>query len=213
MTKKYPPAMPALLERLERWLRLYRHEYYEWLRPGIPERELSALERDLGRNLPAGFRELYRWHDGQDAECPAGFQFNQMFMPLKDVQLVWAALGQLQDGGEFPEMNWWCKSWLPVLGTADGDHLCVDLDGAFGGVAGQLLLFHHDWECRNIEYPSLEKWVEVFVTTIEGGLWEEDGDDFKPRDEKQIQSIRSRIAPGYPKECAAGGHGPVVHGW
>jgi cell wall assembly regulator SMI1 len=205
--------MPALLERLERWLRLYRADYYDYLRPGVPERELTALERDLGRNLPAGFRELYRWHDGQEPDCTLPFQYKQMFMPMSQVQLVWAAIGQLLDGGEFPETNWWSKSWLPFLGSEAGDHLCVDLDGAFNGMPGQVLLFYHDMECRNIEYPSMEKWMEAFVPSVEAGMWEEDGGEFKPREVQQVRTIRLRAAPGYPKECAAGGHGPAVHGW
>jgi cell wall assembly regulator SMI1 len=213
MAKKSGPAMPALLERLERWLRLYRAEYYEWLRPGVPERELMTLERDLGRNLPAGFRELYRWRDGQDPECTLAFQYNQMFMPLKQVQQVWVAISQLQDGGEFPETNWWSKSWLPFLGTEDGDHLCVDLDGAFGGMAGQVLMFHHDFESRNIEYPSMEKWMEAFVPSVEAGMWDAEENEFKPREAEPVRMLRLRAAPGYPKECSAGGQGPAVHGW
>jgi cell wall assembly regulator SMI1 len=214
MAKKSGPIlMPALLERLERWLRDNRPEYYDWLRPGLPERELTALERDLGRNLPAGFRELYRWHDGQEPECTIAFQYNQMFMSMDNVKLVWAALGQLMDGGEFPETNWWSKAWLPFLDTGNGDHLCVDLDGAFSGVSGQVLTFYHDWECRNIEFPSLEKWMDAFVQSVEAGLWEEEEDEFKPHDMSKVRAIRSRVALGYPQEHAAGGQGPAVHGW
>jgi len=213
MAKQPAPTMPALLERLDRWLRLYRADYYEWLRPGVPERELSSLERDLGRNLPAGFRELYRWHDGQDPECNLPLYYNQMFMPLHQVQMVWAALGQLLDSGEFPEANWWSKSWLPFLDSGDGDHLCVDLDGAFGGVPGQVLMFYHDWEGRNIEFPGMDKWMEAFVPTIEAGMWGEEEDQFKPREVEKVREFRSRVAPGYPKECAAGGYGPAVRGW
>jgi cell wall assembly regulator SMI1 len=213
MAKNYGPVMPALLERLERYLRLYRAEYYEWLRPGVAERELTSLERDLGRNLPPGIRELYRWHDGQDAECNLAFQYDFMFMPLQQVQVVWAAISQLLDSGEFPEANWWSKAWLPFLDNGEGNHLCVDLDGAFGGMPGQVLAFYHDYECRNIEYPSLEKWLEAFVPSVEGGMWGEEGREFKPREVEQVKMLRTRAAPGYPKECAAGGHGPVVHGW
>ena len=213
MKKGTPPTMPVLLERLEQWLRLYRADYYDHLQPGLTERELRSLERDLGRNLPAGFRELYRWHNGQDPDCTLPFQYNQMFMPLESVQVAWAALGQLLDGGEFPEVNWWSKAWLPFLDSGNGDHLCVDLDGAFAGVPGQVLSFYHDWECRNIEYPSMDKWMEAFVPGIEGGLWGEEEDGFKPRDVEQVKTLRSRVAMGYPKQCAAGGHGPVVRGW
>jgi cell wall assembly regulator SMI1 len=206
--------MPALLERLEQWLRQHRPAYFDWLRPGVAERDLTGLERDLGRNLPAGFRELYRWHDGQEPECTLGFQYNQMFMTLRDVQLACSALRQLLDGGEFLEANWWSRSWVPFLDNGDGDHLCVDLDGSFGGVPGQVLAFYHDWECRNIEYPSLEKWAAAFVQGVEAGLWGEEGGEFKPRDPDKVREIRARVAMGYPKECAAGGGaGPVVHGW
>jgi cell wall assembly regulator SMI1 len=205
--------MPALLDRLERWLRLHRLEYYDRLRPGIPERELMAFERELGRNLPAGLRALYRWHDGQDSDCALAFQADKMFMPFQDVRAAWAALSQLQRAGEFPESNWWSEAWLPFLDNGNGDHLCVDLDGAFAGQPGQLVSFFHDGECRDVEFPSLEKWAETFVAGVEGGLWEGVGTRFQPLDGWAIRALQARTVPGYPRVHTTGDHKQVVHGW
>lgn len=207
-----PPVVPALLERLERWLRKNRPRYYASLRRGVQDRELIAFEYELGRTLPAGFRELYRWRDGQDPRCTLAFQYNQMFMPLKDVRMVASALAQLCDNGEFPEANWWSKSWLPFLGSREGDHLCVDMEGMFAGVPGQVLEFFNGRVNRNIEYPSLEKWLKAFIPGIESGLWMEDGDEFKPCNVEQVRAVQARVAPGYPREFAAGS-GPAVTGW
>ena len=44
-------------------------------------------------------------------------------------------------------------------------------------------------------------------------MWGEEEDQFKPRETEQVRTFRSRVAPGYPKECAAGGYGPAVRGW
>lgn len=213
MPKKFAPAMPALLERLELWLRLHRPEYYDWLRPGVSDRELMAFERDLGRNLPAGLRALYRWHDGQDPDCALAFQGDKMFMPLQDVRAARAALGQLLDAGEFPEPNWWSRAWLPFLDNGTGDHLCVDLDGAFAGPPGQVVSFYPDHDCRDVEFPCLEKWAETFVAGVEAGLWEEDGTQFQPLDAREVRTLREQIVPDYPRQRAAGGYRQVVHGW
>ena len=62
-------------------------------------------------------------------------------------------------------------------------------------------------------YLQHRLWLEAFVLGLDGGLWGEEEDGFKPRDAEQVRAIRSRVALGYPKECAAGGHGPPVHGW
>jgi cell wall assembly regulator SMI1 len=213
MPKMHAPAMPALLERLETWLRRHRPEYFAWLRPGVPERELMAFERELGRNLPSGLRALYRWHDGQDPKCALAFQHDKLFMPLEDLRSAKAALDYLQAGGEFPEPNWWSGAWLPFLDNGHGDHLCADLDGAFAGKPGQVVSFYHDLECRSIEFPSLERWLEAFVIGIDAGLWEEDGPRFHPLDAERERVLRVRLTPHYPLERAAGGFSRVMHGW
>jgi cell wall assembly regulator SMI1 len=212
MSRIFPPSMPALLDRLDRWLRRNRPAYYSRLRPGASERDLMKFERNLGRNLPAGLRALYRWHDGQEAGCSSAFQYQQMFMPLADVRRASVALNQLYFDGEFSEMNWWSTAWLPFLDNGSGDHLCVDLDGAFAGHPGQVVSFYHDWDRRNIEYPSLEKWLQVFVTGTEADMWEENDGAFQPLDADQMRGVRSRLTPGYPRERVAGGT-LVMRGW
>jgi cell wall assembly regulator SMI1 len=172
-----------------------------------------SFERELGYNLPAGLRALYRWHDGQDPECPGAFQNDKKLMALEDVRAARLALRQLRDAGEFPEANWWSDAWLPFLDNGHGDHLCVDLDGMFSGIPGQVVLFYHDWDCRNIDAPSLEKWLEPFVIGVEQGLWQDDGVAFEPVDCEQVGSLRARFAPGYPREKTAGCRVVSVHGW
>jgi hypothetical protein len=73
-----------------------------------------------------------------------------------------------------------------------------------GGVEGQVLNFWHDWESRSIEYPSLEKWLEVFVDSLEAGMWQEVGGDLHPIDEDKWDTFVGERNPGYPITQNAG---------
>jgi cell wall assembly regulator SMI1 len=213
MPKIVSPSMPVLVDHLERWLAENRPVYHSGLRPGASEKRLMALERDLGRNLPAGLRALYRWHDGQSPDCPLALQHDWTFMPLDDVCVARAALAQLADEGEFPESNWWSSSWVPFLDNGRGDHLCVDLDGTFDGPQGQVVHFHHDHESRDAEFPGLESWLAAFMESLDAGLWAEQGSAFEPLDEKEVRVIQHRVAYGYPRTNVAGGRKLTVFGW
>jgi cell wall assembly regulator SMI1 len=213
MPKSYRSSMPSLLDRLDRWLSEHRALYHASLRPGVPERQLMALERELGRNLPPGLRALYRWHDGQSADCTLALQYNWTFMPLDDICVARAALAQLLDGGEFPESNWWSPGWFPFLDNGGGDHLCVDLDGCFGGPPGQVLTFHHDIEFRDVEFPGLDSWLAAFLSSLHADLWEEAEAAFVPVDVEEVRAIQRRIAPGFPRQQTAGNRRLTVSGW
>jgi SMI1 / KNR4 family (SUKH-1) len=56
---------PALVVRLETWLREQRPDLLAGFNPGASDEALRSLEEQLGRSLPAAFQALYRWRDGQ----------------------------------------------------------------------------------------------------------------------------------------------------
>lgn len=72
-----------LITRLDRWLSTKRADYYAKLRPGATPAQLDAFEQKFELKLPAEFRELYLWRDGNSGYD--SFQFNRMFPMLSDI--------------------------------------------------------------------------------------------------------------------------------
>ena len=63
--------------------------------------------------------------------------------------------------------DWWNVKWMPVTQNASGDNLCIDLDPAKGGAAGQMISVWHDAPERTILAASFQEWVERFATGLE----------------------------------------------
>jgi cell wall assembly regulator SMI1 len=197
--------MDTLIARLDRWLKEHRPAYYAALQPGRSEHRLREFEQGIGFRVPDTFKELYVWKNGQDPKCFAALQHNRMFMSLEVVLDRHRMMNELLAGGEFDDEMWWSPKWVPYLDNGGGDHQCIDMGGEFGGIEGQVIGFWHDWESRDIEYPSLEKWLEVFVTSLEAGLWHDTGGDLHPIDEDKWDEFLGEMNPGFPIKAVASG--------
>jgi cell wall assembly regulator SMI1 len=196
--------MKQSIERLDRWLRENRPDYYADLQPGVTETELSEFENLLGFGVPQSFKDLYMWRDGQAINSYKALQFNLSFMNIKQIKYYWAVLNDLLDTGEFDLTNWWHREWIPFLDNGGGDHLCIDMSGVFTGTKGQIIEFWHDSDDRSIQYPSLEKWLEVFVGSLDENLWEDVDGDFHPTSDARWESFLAKHNPGFPITKMAG---------
>ena len=186
----------SALERLDAWLRKHRAAYYRTLEPGASREAIGEFEARLGERLPETLAALFAWKGGGNER----FQENYRLMTLADADDAHRALTELQASGEFDPPSHWGAQWIPFLDNGGGDHVCVDLGGAFGGAPGQVLEFWHADGDRNVTYPSLDAWLEVFVTTLEQGAWKRDASGFFEGDEKLVAAARAAIAPGYPQK-------------
>src|SRR5262249_52769273 len=74
------PDLPALLGRLDAWLRQHRPRYYEGLRPGASADDLAALEQALGAPLAPELRTWLGWHDGQGEGMIGTFRDNFLLL-------------------------------------------------------------------------------------------------------------------------------------
>jgi cell wall assembly regulator SMI1 len=121
--------------------------------------------------VPAAFRELYRWRNGQDPISFASLQGNRSFSTLEEI----ASTKQLLDGMigyDFEDPRWWRRRWVPYLHNGGGSHLCVDVAAEDGGQPGQIVAFWKADEDRPVEYPSLEAWLADLVASMEDGSLE-----------------------------------------
>jgi cell wall assembly regulator SMI1 len=162
-----------LIARMDRWLASKRPDYHARLQPGVSDQTLDAFEKRFGLKLPEPFRLLYRWRNGQSPVCSESLQGNWMFPSLEEI----APTKEMLDGMigfDFEDPRWWRKGWVPFLSNGGGDHLCLDLAAEDGGQPGQLVVFWHDEPDRDVEYASLEEWLEELVNTMEDGTLELD---------------------------------------
>ncbi len=158
----------SLLDRLERWVAANRPDYFARLQPGVTDARLDAFEARFALKLPAGFRALYRWRNGQEDGCYKSFQMNRLFSPLESV----ADTKELFDGmigHDFGRQGWWRRGWVPFLSNGGGSHLCVDVAAEDGGQVGQLVAFWKADADRPIEYASVEAWLTDLVGSMEAG--------------------------------------------
>jgi cell wall assembly regulator SMI1 len=190
-----------LISKLDNWLKENRPAYYNKLAPGATAEALDEFEKAIGLKLSEGLKLLYMWKNGQEGE--ETLQYNWMFMSLRQIQEATELLNDLLKSGDFELENWWCTKWLPFLDNGGGDYLCLDTEGAFKGVKGQIITFWHDWEDRSIEYPSYEKWFESFVLSLEANLWKNTTEGVTPLDEDELESFIKKINAGYPVEKSA----------
>jgi cell wall assembly regulator SMI1 len=195
--------MEDLIARLDAWLSRERPEFYAHLLPGLTDAALRDLETRLGRALPAEFQAFYRWRNGQDASYFESFFHNFSLMPAVHIVEAQRVLNDLLEAGDFDLPNWWSPQWVPFLYNGAGDHYCVDTGGSFGGVPGQVLMFNHDWENRDIEYPSFHAWLATVVEALEAGMFEYGEYGMQPVDDAwdALCAVRN---PGYPIEHDAG---------
>jgi cell wall assembly regulator SMI1 len=159
------PTNNALMDR---WLAANRPDYYAQLQQGAEDRTLDLFEHRFELRLPREFRSLYKWRNGQRADCYACLLCNYMFSSLERIT---EAKGMLDGmiGKDFEEPEWWRRSWVPFLDNGNGDHLCLDLAAEDGGEPGQIIIFWHDWEDRSDKYASMEAWLAGLVRSMEEG--------------------------------------------
>jgi hypothetical protein len=73
-----------------------------------------------------------------------------------------------------------------------GDHLCVDT------ASGQLISFFHDDSSRIIEYPNLERMLEIYVLSLEAKMWHVNDGRLEPLNPQRLDEFVKRLNPGYP---------------
>jgi len=72
--------------------------------------------------------------------------------------------------------EWWRLAWIPLCGDGGGNHLCVDLDPAPGGTAGQVITMWHDAGERQLIAMSLIEFMQIIVADAEAGdlVWSDE---------------------------------------
>lgn len=191
---KRPPGRPKplldediapVLARLDAWYSAHLTDEYQF-NPPASEAALDAFERLIGLKLPGSYRQLYRWHDGDDAEKDDrwGHLYGLPLLSLHEAAGQWHAWnGVLADpfnGNryEIPGASWPIGAvdpayinprWIPLTHDGSGNHIGLDFDPWARGRIGQVILYGRNEEVKVVLAESLGKFFEWIAGLLESG--------------------------------------------
>ena len=174
--------MRQVWARIEALLRAMAPDRLAALAGGASPATIAAAEGQLGFVLPEDARASYAVHDGSGGEDVLA----HWTMRLIDVPLLSLAEatrtrrnwlepehGGFDDSRARPEgpirAVWWNPRWVPVTWDGGGDHLCIDLDPAPGGVPGQIIYFSHEVGPVAVVAAGWRAYLEGYAAALESG--------------------------------------------
>lgn len=186
-----PPGQPKpvleediapVLARLDRWYaaNLPADRYVR--NPPANDAALDALERVVGVAMPSSWRQLYRWHDGENDDRH-GHVYGLPLLPLAEVEAQWRSWAKILayfkgdpyvvPGGSWPagavDPAYINPRWIPLTHDGSGNHIGIDLDPWPGGRIGQIILYGRDEEVKAVLAESLGRFLSWIADLLESG--------------------------------------------
>jgi cell wall assembly regulator SMI1 len=171
-----------VLARLDAWSAANLDTDKYVFNPPATDAQLDEFEQIAGFDMPRSFRQLYKWHDGENDDR-WGHIYGLPLLPLKraaaDLQQWRRTLdgfggnhyavpgGAWPDGAVDPAyIN---PAWVPL--TNDGSSNCIglDFDPWPGGRVGQIIIFGRDEDVKVVLAESLGKFLEWIAGLLESG--------------------------------------------
>jgi cell wall assembly regulator SMI1 len=179
-------------QRIDAWLAAHAPTLAGRLHPPATPAAIARAETRLGVGLPEELRASLEVHDGQQ---PGGEVLGEWaLLTCAEIAYLGVDNRTLLAGARPPEQAalvegsgvrpaWWHPGWIPLVANGGGDLLVVDVDPAEGGQVGQIVLFLHDMERRDVVAPSLAAWLDGFADALDADRFEViDGEALRPRD-------------------------------
>lgn len=136
--------------KFEHWLSEHWPVRLKDLNPPATREEITALETALGVQLPADYVACLQRHNGQAAAARGLFDCAK-FLSTTEILSQWSIWEKSPEGA--------------------GDHHCLDLAPADGGVSGQVIDMWHDMSDRNVLEPSFFRWFAKCVDDVLAGKY------------------------------------------
>ena len=189
---KRPPGSPKpalqddigpVLARLDAWYAAHLSPKQYKLNPPATDAQIDAFERLVGVKFPSSYRQLYRWHDGED-EDRWGHIYGIPLLSLSHAAYEWKnwhdVLGREFRGDRYaiPADSWPRGAvdpayinprWIPLTADGSGNHIGIDMSPWPSGRVGQIILFGRDEDVKAVLAESLGKFLEWIAGLLEGG--------------------------------------------
>ena len=181
-----------VLARLDAWYAAHLPPDSYQFNPPATDAQLDAFEHLIGLRVPRAYRQLYRWHDGEDDDR-WGHIYGLPLLPLDEAAGQWTAWTEvLADlggdryaipGGAWPagavDPAYINPRWIPLTHDGSGNHIGLDFDPWPGGRVGQVILFGRDEDVKAVLAESLGRFLGWLAGLLESGnfrLGQPDGD-------------------------------------
>lgn len=182
-----------VLARLDAWYAAHLPPDRYVFNPPAAEADLDAFELLVGLKLPDAYRQLSRWHDGENDDRWGHF-YGLPLLPLQRAGAQWKAWARvLADFGgnryQIPGAAWpegavdpayINPRWIPLTHDGSGNHIGVDFDPWPRGRVGQVILFGRDEDVKVVLAESLLKFLEWIAGLLESGNFTLDANAGKP---------------------------------
>ena len=209
---KRPPGKPKplleediapVLARLDAWYVKHLPPDRYKLNPPATEAAIGAFERLIGFELPRGYHQLYRWHDGENDDR-SGHIYGLPLMPLEWAAQEWKTWGQILaefngnryviPGGAWPvgavDPAYFNPRWIPLTVDGSGNSIGLDFDPWPGGRVGQVIIYGRDEEVKVVLAESLGKFLGWIARLLESGNFRLDADG-----KQRLRDFRLKTPP------------------
>ncbi len=190
-----PPARPAgrpqplidediapVLARLDAWYASHLAPDKYVFNPPATDAKIDAFERLIGLKMPRSYRQLYRWHDGEEDDRWGHF-YGLPLLSLSQAGSEWLAWNKVLagfDGNRYviPGGGWPQGAvdpayinprWIPLTHDGSGNHIGLDFDPWPGGRMGQIILYGRDEDVKAVLAPSLGTFLLWVAGLLERG--------------------------------------------
>lgn len=171
-----------VLARLDDWYAANLTEDKYVFNPPASAAQLDAFEHLVGFKMPRSYRQLYRWHDGENDDR-WGHIYGLPILPLKHAAAEWKTWIDVsaEFGGNryaIPGRGWpdgavdpayTNPSWIPLTRDGAGGCIGLDFDPWPGGRVGQIILFGRDEDVKVVLAESLGRFLDWVAGLLESG--------------------------------------------
>lgn len=171
-----------VLARLDAWYSAHLSPDRYFFNPPATDAHLDDFERSIGLKMPHAYRQLYRWHDGENGDR-WGHIYGLPLLPLDQVRAQWYEWNRVLesfngDRYEIPGAGWPAGSVdpayinprrIPLTHDGSGNHIGLDFDPWPGGRHGQVILYGRDEDVKAVLAPSLGGFLNWIGGLLESG--------------------------------------------
>jgi cell wall assembly regulator SMI1 len=171
-----------VLARLDAWYAANLDPDRYVFNPPATDAQLDAFEQLVGFELPRSYRQLYKWHDGENDDR-WGHIYGLPLLPLKQALADWKSwktiLAELGGnryavaGASWPEYTidpaYINSGWIPLTSDGSGGHIGLDFDPWPSGRVGQVVLYGRDEDVKVMLAESLGQFLNWVAELLESG--------------------------------------------
>lgn len=171
-----------VLARLDAWYATHLPPDKYVFNPPATDAQLDAFEQIVRVKMPRSYRQLYRWHDGENDDR-WGHIYGLPILPLEMAAADWrqwkrtlAAFGGNRypvPGGAWPkdavDPAYTNPAWIPLTGDGSSGNIGLDFDPWPAGRIGQVILFGRDEDVKVVLAESLGKFLDWIARLLESG--------------------------------------------